>query len=131
MVVDARHGLGSLVRKVLRLHRSKLPLPMRQLGDSYFKDEVSKHVAGNTTEEQWRTFYSEWEAYCTLLGPIDKGDGSRESYQRLGIDRDGQMTSSTIESMSEEQKARLVQLEKEALMFGRDMWQHVDSKSDK
>ena len=72
---NARQGLSSLVRKVLRLHRAKLPLPMRQLGDSYFKDEVHKHVAGNTTEEQWRIFYNEWEANSGLMGKFDT-DGS-------------------------------------------------------
>jgi len=120
---NARQGLASLVRKVLRLHRSKLPLPMRQLGDSYFKDEVSKHVEGNTTEEQWGIFYREWGAYCNLLGQMDNGGGSEKNYEKLGIDRGGQMMSSTIESMSDEQKARLVQLEKEALLFGREMWE--------
>jgi hypothetical protein len=45
-----------LYRAILRLHREKLPPPMREMGDKYVKTEFSSHIHGKTSKEQWDTF---------------------------------------------------------------------------
>ncbi|GAB4813878.1 hypothetical protein N2152v2_000924 [Parachlorella kessleri] len=57
----------SLFRSILRLHRDKLPPPMRAMGDAYVKDEFSKHLRGKTTERQWQVFMQEWQRYHAML----------------------------------------------------------------
>lgn len=55
-------------RSILKLHRDKLPGPMRAMGDKYVKTEFLAHLKGKTTEEQWHQFVTEWTKYRTALG---------------------------------------------------------------
>ena len=57
----------SLFRQILRLHRDKLPPPMRAMGDTYVKDEFAKHLQGKTSEAQWAVFMQEWQRYHAML----------------------------------------------------------------
>lgn len=66
----ARRGLAdllSLYRRVLRVHRAKLPPPMRALGDGYIKSELRRHLDAKTTEAQWGEFAAQWRAYLSAL----------------------------------------------------------------
>lgn len=58
----------SLLRAILRLHRERLPPPMRSMGDTYVVSEFRRHLRGKTSEEQWRTFEREWCNYGAMLG---------------------------------------------------------------
>jgi len=59
--------LYRLYRQVLRVHRDKLPAPLRSLGDSYVKSEIRRHLAGKTSQQQWREFGDQWGAYVSML----------------------------------------------------------------
>lgn len=73
MSAAAQAGAGkaapvlALFRQILRLHRDKLPPPMRAMGDTYVKDEFSRHLRGNTSEAQWQVFMQEWQRYHAML----------------------------------------------------------------
>lgn len=67
---DLRALLG-FYRQLRRLHRSKLPPPMRDVGDRYLKAEFAAHLRGSTTREQWDAFIIEWQKYAdTLRGDL-------------------------------------------------------------
>ncbi|EFN51875.1 hypothetical protein CHLNCDRAFT_139794 [Chlorella variabilis] len=61
-------ALLSLLRSILRLHRGRLPPPMRGMGDAYVLSEFRRHLKAQTTEEQWRVFATEWQRYAAMLG---------------------------------------------------------------
>eukprot|EP00924_Labyrinthula_sp_SR-Ha-C_P005242 maker-scaffold_1-snap-gene-25.9-mRNA-1 protein AED:0.08 eAED:0.08 QI:0/0/0/1/1/1/2/0/102 len=54
-----------LYRRILRLHRSKLPAQFRSLGDSYVKKEFRHHRTAK--HEFLLAFRSEWEKYAIDL----------------------------------------------------------------
>ena len=56
----------NLYRKILKLHKIKLPLDMRELGDKYIKNEF-KLFKNVTNENQLANFYIEWNTYLKLL----------------------------------------------------------------
>lgn len=58
----------SLLRAILRLHRERLPPPMRSMGDTYVVSEFRRHLRSKTTAEQWRVFEREWRNYAAMLG---------------------------------------------------------------
>lgn len=58
----------SLLRAILRLHRERLPPPMRSMGDTYAVSEFRRHLRSKTSEEQWRIFEREWRNYAAMLG---------------------------------------------------------------
>lgn len=67
----AREGAAavfSLLRTILRLHRERLPPPMRSMGDTYVVSEFRRHLRSKTSEEQWRIFAREWRNYAAMLG---------------------------------------------------------------
>lgn len=57
----------SLLRRILRLHRERLPAPMRSIGDKLAVSEFRRHLRGQTTEQQWRVFGAEWQRYLAML----------------------------------------------------------------
>lgn len=79
---EAAAGLArvlTLYRRVLRLHRNRLPPPLRVLGDSYAKSEFSRHLKGRTTDAQWREFGGQWSAYASALeGRADADEAAGE-----------------------------------------------------
>ncbi len=98
-----RRQVLALYRQVLQIHRDKLPGPLRQLGNTYVRDEFKRHRDAKTTPEQWRQFFSEWEKYAGMLsGQADLPGGS------------GDIPDEVLLSMNEEQKERLKLLELEA-----------------
>lgn len=59
--------LVSVYRQVLRVHREKLPGPLRSLGDAYVRNEVQSHLKAKTTAAQWKTFDTEWRSYLQMM----------------------------------------------------------------
>mmetsp|Transcript_68077 Transcript_68077/g.215380 ORF Transcript_68077/g.215380 Transcript_68077/m.215380 type:complete len:111 (+) Transcript_68077:291-623(+) len=92
-----------LYREVLRTHRTKLPTPMRVLGDSYARDEFRRHKDFETTDKQWSEFIGEWRKYCDMLnGRADLPDTS------------GYIPEDALDNLSSEQRAQLEKLKREA-----------------
>ena len=60
----------NLYRKILKLHKVKLPFEMRILGDKYIKNEfiLFKNV---TNDNQLANFYIEWNTYLNYLSNQD------------------------------------------------------------
>ena len=92
------HPMLSLYRKILRLHRQKLPTQKRLLGDSYVKKEFRDHK--NAKPEFVNSFAQEWTQYCSFL----------ETQQDHGRDLPGEI----LTAMSPEQKAMLERLKLES-----------------
>lgn len=59
--------LAALYRQVLRVHRDKLPGPLRLLGDGYAQEEFRRHLKGKTTAAQWQEFGTQWQTYVAAL----------------------------------------------------------------
>lgn len=59
--------LAALYRQVLRVHRDKLPGPLRMLGDGYAAEEFRRHLKGKTTAAQWQEFGTQWQSYVSAL----------------------------------------------------------------
>jgi hypothetical protein len=77
----AVHGEGfrqlcQLYRAILRVHRQKLPGPLRLLGDSYAATEFRAHLAGKTTPAQWQQFGSQWQSYVAALQQQEPAGGA-------------------------------------------------------
>ena len=94
--------LVSLYRRILEVHRSKLPLPLQDLGNSYARDEFRRHREEQTTEQQWAIFAAEWRKYVAMLsGEADMSPS-------------GDIPKDVLDHMTQEQKLRLHILEEEA-----------------
>ena len=94
--------LLQLYRQIMKVHRERLPLPMRDMGDSYARDEFRRHRDEKTTEQQWAIFAAEWRKYVAML--------SGEADMTVS----GDIPADVLNSMSQEQKLRLQILEEEA-----------------
>ncbi|PNH04119.1 Acetate non-utilizing protein 9, mitochondrial [Tetrabaena socialis] len=91
-----------LFRAVLKLHRERLPPPMRDLGDSYARAEFRSHLRGKTTQPQWRSFVAEWQTYV----------GTLRGEEQATANADQQLTS-VLESLNPDQRKRLEELQEE------------------
>eukprot|EP01127_Copromyxa_protea_P018348 TRINITY_DN5755_c0_g1_i1.p1 TRINITY_DN5755_c0_g1~~TRINITY_DN5755_c0_g1_i1.p1 ORF type:complete len:115 (+),score=28.97 TRINITY_DN5755_c0_g1_i1:120-464(+) len=65
-VMNARTTILGLYRRVMRVHQSKLDPQMRQIGDSYVRNEF-KAMKKSEKEEHYHNFIKGWEDYVTLL----------------------------------------------------------------
>lgn len=109
---SAQEGLAALMRlyrQVLRVHRAKLPPPLRSLGDSYVKSELRRHLSAKTSPTQWREFGDQWSAYVSMLSGRADADEARGATRPLH-DADGQL--------NEEQQEQLRRLREAALELG-------------
>lgn len=115
-----------LYRSILRIHRSKLPTPMRQLGDRYVREEFKAHASPKTTPEQWQTFLDEWQRYRDMLaGAADLGPNGtlRPEGESLvtGIETSGDIAPDVEAGLSSEQQERLLKLREEAVKLGKSL----------
>lgn len=95
-------ALLQLYRRILRVHRERLPPPMRSLGDSYARDEFRRHRDEPTTPQQWATFEGEWRKYVAMLsGEAD-------------LVASGDIPNETLRQMTPDQRVRLQLLEEES-----------------
>ena len=93
----------AVLRDVLRVHRLKLPPPMRQLGDDFLREEFRRHRAAGTTRAQWVAFVREWQRYVQQL----RGEATAASA------RSGELDAETRAALSSEQRAQLERLREE------------------
>lgn len=94
-----------LYREIVRTHRNVLPPPLREMGDTYARDEFRRHWKPQTTKSQWQAFVQEWQRYLSML----QGRADLE-------EQSGDIPENVLESLSAEQKAQLARLKEEALM---------------
>ena len=121
--------LRTLVRRIFRVHRT-LPEPMKEIGNAYFKDELLKHTEGRTTMDQWKVFVREWERYCEVLTSQKQPAHERSNRLiQLGVDAGGSLSRDVIDQLSNEQKVKLLELEREALKAGQELWQSSEHQS--
>ncbi|KAI3434402.1 hypothetical protein D9Q98_002480 [Chlorella vulgaris] len=132
---DGAAALFSLLRGILRLHRQRLPPPMRGMGDKYVLAEFRRHLQGKTTEPQWRTFAAEWQHYAAMLkGTGDQqgsvaasgsggGGGAAASVTAALAAGSKETTEQLLEQLNPEQQQQLIKLQKEAMALGADMLQ--------
>ena len=88
-----------LYRALLRSHRAVLPGVMRDLGDSYVREEFKRHKSAQP--QHLSAFFREWLSYLTQMN--QQGQGS------YGANLPAEYTT----TLSQEQKASLDQLRKE------------------
>jgi hypothetical protein len=127
----------ALYRSILRLHRTKLPHPVREMGDRYVREEFTSHLHSTPqpTNAQWQSFIQEWTRYHGMLsGTADfiTPDGSiidQGEALITGIDRSGDITEDIIRQMTPEQVERLQQVRKEAVKFGSEIFDTPSSSS--
>jgi hypothetical protein len=135
----ARSGSGapallSLFRSILRLHRERLPPPMRAMGDTYVKSEFRRHLRGSTTEEQWGVFVAEWQRYAAMLGgsadqqsPAPPAPGSPQQAPDIAsvtatiAGGSADMTEQLLTHLSPDQRRQLIKLQQEAMALGAKM----------
>mmetsp|Transcript_32022 Transcript_32022/g.81996 ORF Transcript_32022/g.81996 Transcript_32022/m.81996 type:complete len:107 (+) Transcript_32022:154-474(+) len=55
----------ALYRQILRLHRVKLPGPLRGMGDAVVRDEFHKHK--DAAPKFLPPFYQEWKEYLEMM----------------------------------------------------------------
>ncbi|KAL6772409.1 SDHAF3 [Auxenochlorella protothecoides x Auxenochlorella symbiontica] len=117
-MAEAARPVLHLFRIILRAHREKLPAPMRELGDTYVKDEFRKHLRGKTTQEQWRQFMEEWRRYA---GTLAASDGPQASGGVAAADASGDIPPEILETLTPDQRARLAKLRAEAQRLRADL----------
>ena len=109
----------SIYRQILRVHRQKLPPPMREMGDSYLRDEMRRHKEAQTTPQQWKTFTAEWQKYLNMiLGQADLPNTS------------GDISADVLDSMTPEQKQQFLDLKEETSKLGVALGVDKPSESD-
>ena len=133
----------SLLRRILRLHRERLPPPMRPMADGFALSEFRRHLRAKTTDEQWRVFATEWQRYLAMLnGTGDQlaaaaaGNASQGCGGAAAAAADpaepasataaiaagsGDFAESLLPLMSPDQRRQLVKLQQEALALGAEM----------
>mmetsp|Transcript_7451 Transcript_7451/g.8565 ORF Transcript_7451/g.8565 Transcript_7451/m.8565 type:complete len:109 (-) Transcript_7451:1322-1648(-) len=95
----------TLYRRLLRLHRQKLPFHMRQMGDSYIKKEFRDHQ--DAKPEFVGPFIREWTKYADTL------ESQANNGEKFGQDLDEE----TKSKLSEEQRLQIQRLERESGQF--------------
>lgn len=130
-----REALG-LYRAILKVHRSKLPPPIREMGNKYVKEEFKAHFQADTTEQQWKVFLREWTKYFGMLNDANNlGPESLEQWPDQGINSEqhnmmaesvtgiigtsGELSPEALQNMSPEQRERLLRLKQEAVKYGK------------
>lgn len=99
-----------LYRRILRTHRTVLPPELREFGDKYVTEEWHRHM--NAKSQYVKPFLNEWNDYLSTLRA-----------QKAGSEKIGKsLEPSFLESMDEEHKLKLQQLENEAKKAAHEIW---------
>ena len=88
-----------LYRALLRSHRAVLPVVMRDLGDSYVREEFKRHKSAQP--QHLNAFFREWLGYLTQMN--SQGQGSYGAH----------LPEEYLSTLSTEQKQMIDQLRKE------------------
>lgn len=89
-----------LYRNILKQHKMKLPPQMRTLGDAYVKNEFHLHKK-TTSPAHLEQFMSGWDDYLQTIRGKENNFGKH-------------ITEDEARNLSEEQRAKLVELREEA-----------------
>ena len=98
----------NLYRRILRLHRQKLPFQMKEIGDKYVKEEFRQHK--EASPEFVKQFMEQWEQYAGTLDTqktIESDDQSKITFGR-------HLTKEEWDRLSQEQKQQLAQVQAES-----------------
>ncbi len=98
-----------LYRSVLKLHRERLPPPMRDLGDSLARAEFRNHLRGKTTQQQWQQFVEQWQVYVATLRGEETPSAGPGAAPQIGAE----MVSGVYDSLSPDQRKRMELLKEE------------------
>eukprot|EP00440_Ansanella_granifera_P016649 gb/GFBE01018086.1/.p1 GENE.gb/GFBE01018086.1/~~gb/GFBE01018086.1/.p1 ORF type:complete len:106 (+),score=31.83 gb/GFBE01018086.1/:1-318(+) len=91
----------SLFRSIMRLHRTKLDVRMRSLGDAYAKKEFRLHYKPEVQEAHRVMFIREWRNYVDLISRQENVVGKELSEDQMG-------------KLNDQQKVQLDSLKKSA-----------------
>eukprot|EP00744_Colponema_vietnamica_P027217 GILI01040725.1.p1 GENE.GILI01040725.1~~GILI01040725.1.p1 ORF type:complete len:116 (+),score=13.91 GILI01040725.1:127-474(+) len=94
----------SLYRQIFRLHRHRLPIQLRAIGDMYVRDEFKRHHKSGTPQ-QYQRFLNEWKKYAAQL--------EEQHADNLGTN----LSDSEFEALNDEQKVQLKKLRESASKF--------------
>ena len=110
-------SLAVLYRRVLRLHRQKLPAVQRSIGDEYVKKEFRAHQSLPEDSEFHAPFAKAWDDYCVQLEAFKPLEGSK-GWSKEGIRNEmrlgKEMSAEEIAALSDEQREQLSRLKSEA-----------------
>lgn len=95
-----------LYRSIMRLHRTKLPAPMRSLGDAYVRREFRLHCKPGVESKHMQMFLQEWGAYMQTISAQASIVGKEMSEEQVG-------------KLNKEQKKQLADLERTAKDLGK------------
>uniref|UniRef100_A0A7S3HCN5 Succinate dehydrogenase assembly factor 3 n=1 Tax=Spumella elongata TaxID=89044 RepID=A0A7S3HCN5_9STRA len=94
-----------LYRSIMRLHRTKLPGPMRSLGDAYVRREFRLHYKPDVKVAHRQMFMREWGSYVETISSQASVVGKEMSEEQTG-------------KLDVAQKKQLSDLEKTAKSLG-------------
>jgi|AntAceMinimDraft_1070359.scaffolds.fasta_scaffold124719_1 hypothetical protein len=97
---QGREAALGLYRVILRLHKDKLPVQMRSLGDSYVKSEFRLHKTAKSSFLP--SFFKAWAEYA---------DGLRAQNSQTGF---GAPLGAKVATLTDDQRRMLEQLAAEA-----------------
>lgn len=107
-----RHFALSLYQAILRAHRLVLDPIMRDMGDTYVRDEFKRHKTA--TPQFLQPFFEQWLQYLADLKQMSQqqqGDAQGQQ-QQVRIGRD--LTPSEQQALSDEQSKQLSELQRES-----------------
>lgn len=128
--------LLALYRGIVRMHKARLPPEMRQIGDSYVRQEFRSHLRSKNpvTPAQWGEFRQQWAGYLAMLSPPGMSQQALAAHPQhaapplahkpgtaSAIDAVRQVSEGLDVYLNPEQKLRMEALRKEAAALGHSM----------
>eukprot|EP00943_MAST-04B_sp_MAST-4B-sp1_P005881 g5881.t1 len=101
----------NLYRRILRLHRKKLPFQMKEMGDKYVKEEFRQHK--DASQEFVVQFMDQWEQYAQMLEQqkkIDNNSNDGDNVATIGR----HLTKEEWDGLSQDQKQQLAKVQAES-----------------
>jgi hypothetical protein len=101
----------NLYRRILRLHRQKLPFQMKEMGDKYVKEEFRQHK--DASQEFVVQFMDQWEQYAEMLEQqkkVDNNSNDSDNIPTFGR----HLTKEEWDGLSQDQKQQLAKVQAES-----------------
>uniref|UniRef100_A0A7S2T1P4 Succinate dehydrogenase assembly factor 3 n=1 Tax=Chloropicon primus TaxID=1764295 RepID=A0A7S2T1P4_9CHLO len=119
IMTKTKEVLLRLYARILRLHRSSLPLPLRDMGDQYVRQEFRSmwNLKDADMEKHYDEFSGQWEDYAKTLGTAPQ-EGAGESVAERDV-VSGDLKEETLKTLSDEQREQLKRLKDEIDGFTR------------
>ena len=106
----AAEPILKLFKEIMKVHRTKLAGPLKDIGDDYVRHEFRNHRRGKTTQSQWQVFVEQWRGYLSFV------DGSAGSKTPV-VNTSGDLSEEIMEAMSPDQRRRVEMLREETKNF--------------